>query len=95
MTKTEERIIAERIKLGDHSAYTFVFVLYYADLVLFANTFLRNSSTSEELVQDIFIKLWENLTSLSVNTSSKSYLLKSVQNKCIRPGKKAILHLFL
>jgi RNA polymerase sigma-70 factor (family 1) len=83
MIKIEESILTDRIKQGDSSAFSIVFTHYYADLVIFANTFIRDKETSEEIVQDIFIKLWENRDKITITTSLKSFLLKSVQNKSI------------
>lgn len=68
---------------GDMSAYTLLFKRYYKDLTLFAFTITNNLSQSEEIAQDTFVKLWENRTKICIETSLKSYLLKSVQNKCI------------
>lgn len=83
MIKIEERILTDKIKKGDSSAFSVVFTRYYADLVMFANIFIRDKETSEEIVQDVFIKLWENRNKITITTSLKSFLLKSVQNKCI------------
>ncbi len=65
------------------ATFSFVFTLYYTDLVNFAFTFTRDRDTAEEIVQDLFVRFWENRDSVSVNTSLKSFLLRSVQNKCI------------
>jgi RNA polymerase sigma-70 factor, ECF subfamily len=78
-----ETILIEGIKRGDKSIYSLVFLKYYSDLVLFAHTFLRDKNSSEELVQDVFLRLWEGRDTLSIMSSLKSYLLRSVQNKCI------------
>ena len=83
MTNIEESILSDRIKQGDSSAFSVVFSHYYKDLVMFANTFIRDKETSEEVVQDVFVKLWENKESITIKTSLKSFLLKSIQNKCI------------
>jgi RNA polymerase sigma-70 factor (ECF subfamily) len=51
--------------------------------VIFASRYTNNLSHAEEIVQDTFIMLWEDRCSIRINTSLKSYLLKTVQNKCI------------
>lgn len=81
--KAEETILTERIKRGDSSAFSIVFTQYYSDLVMFANKFIRDRETSEEIVQDVFIKIWESRDIIIITSSLKSFLLKSVQNKCI------------
>jgi len=78
-----EKILVSKIKTGDYTAFECIFNAYYRDLVMFASKFTHDISTAEEIVQDIFVKLWEDHESIKVNSSFKSYLLKTVQNKCI------------
>jgi len=83
MSQIDEKIILQRFQQGDRSAFSFIFTYYYSDLVNFAYTFTRDKDTAEEIIQDIFLKLWENRYSLTITSSLKSFLLRSVQNKCI------------
>jgi len=78
-----EKIIIEKYKEGDRSAFSTIFSVYYTDLVMFAITILNNADSSQEIVQDMFVKLWEDREKIVINTSLKSFLLKSVQNKCL------------
>jgi len=83
MIKREEQILLDRIKDGEKSAFSQVFIYYYSDLVTFANTFLHDTDTSEEIVQEVFITLWKNRNKIEITVSLKSFLLKSIQNRCI------------
>lgn len=78
-----EKILISRLLEGDSSAFSTIFTAYYRDLVIFAIRFTHDSNESEEIVQNTFVKLWEDHESIRINSSLKSYLLKSVQNKCI------------
>jgi len=78
-----ERILLGKLKNDDQSAFTIIFTKYYADLVRFSYGFTRNSNVSEEIVQEVFLKFWENRSSLDIHTSLKSFLLKNVQNRSI------------
>lgn len=78
-----EKILVSKIKTGDYAAFECIFNAYYRDLIMFASKFTHDIGTAEEIVQDIFVKLWEEHESVKVNSSFKSYLLKTVQNKCI------------
>jgi RNA polymerase sigma-70 factor (family 1) len=75
--------LLDKLKSGDKSAFSIIFSTYYRDLVLFANTFTRQTDTSEEIVQDAFVTLWENSDVIEIKLSLKSYLLRMVQNKCL------------
>jgi RNA polymerase sigma-70 factor (family 1) len=78
-----ERLLLGKLKNDDQSAFTIIFTKYYSDLVRFSFGFTRNSDSSEEIVQEVFLKLWENRSTLDIHTSLKSYLLKNVQNRSI------------
>jgi len=78
-----ERILLEKVKNDEQSAFTVLFTKYYQDLVRFSFGFTRNLDVSEEIVQEVFLKLWENRHSLEIHTSLKSFLLKTVQNRSI------------
>ena len=75
--------VLHRLKLGDKEAFNFIFRNYYRGLVLFAMDFVRDQDKAEEIVEGVFIKLWEDRDKIVVHTSLKSYLLRSVQNKCL------------
>ena len=78
-----EKILLGKLQAGDYSAFSNVFSAYYRDLVIFASRYTNDLIYAEELVQDTFVMLWEDRCSIRINTSLKSYLLKTVQNKCI------------
>ena len=78
-----EKILIAKLKAGDKSAFSSIFSFYYSNLVSFANIFLHDSNSAEEIVQDIFVYIWENHEVLLITSSLKSYLLKMVQNRCL------------
>jgi len=78
-----EKEIIDQLQAGDCRAFSNIFNAYYRDLVIFASRFTKELNQAEEIVQDTFVTLWEDRESLKINTSLKSYLLKSVQNKYI------------
>ena len=78
----EKDFISYKLKTGDEEAFNFIFNNYYEGLVLFALGFINDRDQAEEIVQGVFVKIWENHKALDIKTSIKSYLLKAVQNKC-------------
>ncbi|MFZ5942401.1 MAG: RNA polymerase sigma-70 factor [Bacteroidota bacterium] len=83
MIASYEQALLNRLKKSDQAAFTMIFSAYYGDLVRFAFGFFRNSDEAEEVVQDVFVTLWENREQLNIHTSLKAHLLKSVQNRSI------------
>lgn len=78
-----EGILLNKLKSGDTSAFTVIFTKYYKSLVTFSFSFTRDSDLAEEIVQEVFLRLWENREQLAIKSSLKSFLLKSVQNKSL------------
>lgn len=64
-----------------------VFRDYYKPLVRYGNTFLKDSDETEDVVQQVFVSLWEKRTQLDIHTSIRAVLYKSVQNACLNKIK--------
>lgn len=78
-----DNVLIDKLNSGDYPAFTIIFSTYYKDLVVFATRYTHEISNAEEIVQDTFVKLWEDRKSVTIQRSLKSFLLKSVQNRCI------------
>lgn len=73
----------ERIKPGDLSDFRNLYKEYYSALCVYATNFTRDNQIAEEVVQDVFVKIWELGDTLSINTSIGSYLYTSVKNAAL------------
>jgi RNA polymerase sigma-70 factor, ECF subfamily len=74
----------ERIKKGEEVAFESLFRMYYKSLCYFSFKIVKDSIAAEEIVQDIFFYVWEKRETLSLTTSVKSYLFKSVHNNSLK-----------
>ncbi|MGI6340527.1 MAG: RNA polymerase sigma-70 factor [Bacteroidales bacterium] len=81
--KSIEETLISKLSAGDYSVFSCIFTTYYKDLVVFALQYTRDFNNAEEIVQDTFVKLWEDRASINIKKSLRSFLLKSVQNRCI------------
>ena len=68
---------------GDEVVFETVFRDYYERLCNYANTMINDLDESEEIVQSIFLNLWEKRESADIHTSVKSYLYRAVHNNCL------------
>ncbi|MEJ7644746.1 MAG: RNA polymerase sigma-70 factor [Chryseolinea sp.] len=71
------------IRDGNAGAFQRVFDACYESLCEYAFTILRDSDESEDIVQTMFIKLWERRGDLDIKHSIKSYMFRAVYNQCI------------
>lgn len=74
---------SQSFRLGEESAFDSLFRQYYSSLCLFANGYLKDEAASEDLVQECFIKLWEQHTTINKPEAIKSFLYTTVRNRCI------------
>ena len=60
-----------------------LFRQYYPALCRVAFGYVHDRTIVEEIVNDIFVKYWNNRSQIIIRTSIKDYLYKSLQNACI------------
>ena len=82
-SNNEEQFLLNELNKGNKDVFSLLFEKYYKDLVLFAGNILQDKECCEDIVQNIFVKLWENRDTLTIETSLKSFLLTSVKNGCL------------
>ena len=68
------------LKNGDIAVFEEIYRKYYAPLCHYCMRYVESEADSEEIVQDLFAKLWEKHNELEVNTSISAYLYRAVQN---------------
>ncbi|MCL3782594.1 RNA polymerase sigma-70 factor [Prolixibacteraceae bacterium JC049] len=79
---TEKQLI-DNIKSGREEAFKQLFDTYYLQLTIYANKYVSDLDQSRELVQDLFVRLYEKRNKLDIHTSLKAHLYQSVRNSCI------------
>lgn len=62
------------LQKGNVAAFDSLFAIYSVRLYGFALKYLKNETDAQELVQEVFIKVWENRKSLKSELSFRSYL---------------------
>lgn len=60
-----------------------VFKTHFKALHAYAFTFVQDSSVAEDMVQTVFIRLWEKAERLNVHRSLNAYLYRSVYHECL------------
>jgi RNA polymerase sigma-70 factor (ECF subfamily) len=80
----KEIVYFEDIKQGNKEAFDNLFLFYYQQLCRFAFAFTQDRNNSEEVVQRMFVRLWENRKKIIIPKSEKAYLCKSVYNEYLK-----------
>lgn len=79
---TDQELMA-LLKDGDSMAFTEIYNRYFELLYLHALKRIKEEDESEDLIHDLFIRIWEKRAELVFNTTLSAYLYKSVKNRVI------------
>jgi RNA polymerase sigma-70 factor, ECF subfamily len=69
--------------IRSHGDFEIIFKAHYSSLCSYANQYLKDLDASEEVVQEVMLRIWMNRESLRIETSLRSYLFRSVRNGCL------------
>ncbi|MBS1582274.1 MAG: RNA polymerase sigma-70 factor [Bacteroidetes bacterium] len=73
----------QRIIAGDRQAFEQAFRTHYRPLCAFAGKYVKDGDQAEDLVQDLFFRLWQDRERMAITTSLKAYLFTAVRNRCL------------
>ena len=79
---SEQKDFLQRFNLKDEQAYHKLFQQFYSYLVLFAERRVENHKVAEDIVQEIFINIWERNKQYNSINGFKAYLYEAVSNRC-------------
>ncbi len=84
--------LVEKLQKGDLDAFDQIFKKYGDRLFGFAFSYLKSKEETEGLVQDVFMKIWENRKNLKKESSLKSYLFTIAYHNMCKIFRKKQLH---
>lgn len=76
--------ILEKIVSGDESSFERVYRFYYPRLNYFAKQYLLDSEVSKNIVQDVFVELWDKRNNLRNDTNLNAWLFTVTKNKSLK-----------
>lgn len=82
-----DREVIDRFRHGDELAFGVIFDAYYGALVRYAHTILRDMDEAEDVVQGVFIRVWQGRERLDETVLLRSMLYKAVHNGCLNKIK--------
>ena len=86
-TDSPEKDLLRGLYEAEQSAFQEVFVSYYPSLCLFAEKFI-DSDVVEDVVEDVFLRLWQSPVQFENIVHLKSYLYRAVRNGCLNSLKQ-------
>ncbi len=75
--------LLSRLQERDEEAFNEIFLALYPRLCLFAERFVQDSSDAEDIVEEAFIKLWNQPVLFNDDEHLKASLYRSIRNACL------------
>jgi RNA polymerase sigma-70 factor (ECF subfamily) len=83
MAERKEDFLTYQFKAGSVDAFKSIFNQYYKPLCSFARKYVFDLAVAEDIIQELFVKFWEQRNEIQLKTSAKSYLFQSARNECL------------
>lgn len=84
----DEIALISRLKEGHEDSFVYLVDHYSQRLFGYALNLTNNHEMAEDVLQNVFLKIWEKRKRLRVESSLQNYLFKSVYNEFINQYKK-------
>jgi RNA polymerase sigma-70 factor (ECF subfamily) len=81
--QADDETLLARVSEGNREAFSILYSRYIHNLYRYVYLVCKSHEDSEEIVQDLFVKLWENRAHGRVVSSFKSYIYRSAKNQII------------
>ncbi|RXK86504.1 RNA polymerase sigma-70 factor [Filimonas effusa] len=85
-----DKVLLDRLSGGDEGALNDIYLLYWEGLFLSAFNVLKDKAACEDILQDLFLQLWQKRNQIQINSSLSAYLYTAVRYNVfrhIRTGK--------
>jgi RNA polymerase sigma-70 factor (ECF subfamily) len=92
ISKQEEKELIIRLVEGDAEAFEKIYYLYVERVFYFALRYLKDESETEEIVQEVFTKIWESRLNIDPDMSFSGYILTTAKNTIFNENRKKINH---
>lgn len=76
----QDKTIIEQIKQGNYGSFHILFDKYYGALCAYAFEITQNKEASKDIVQELFIKLWNIRNRLDIKSNVNAYLFRACKN---------------
>ena len=86
--KTDYTGLLERLKAFDLDAFGELYVKVRERLFVYAFSFLKDEDAAQDVVQELFVDLWEDGTFEHIHTGLIAYLVRAVRNRSLTYKKK-------
>lgn len=84
----KEEAIWKKIREKDQGIFERYYKEHFKSFFIMAYKYVKDQSQAEEIVNDVFLKLWEDGNSINIESSLKSYIYRAIINRSINALQK-------
>jgi RNA polymerase sigma-70 factor, ECF subfamily len=91
----KEENIWRKIQEKDEITFEHYYKKHYRSFFLMSCKYVKDAAQAEEIVNDVFLKIWEDGDKINIESSLKSYIYKAVINRSINAlnkSKRELIH---
>ncbi|SDK73853.1 RNA polymerase sigma-70 factor, ECF subfamily [Pedobacter sp. ok626] len=85
---SENEVLLTKLRNGDELAFAQIYNLYRSKMYIYAYNLCKSSETAEEIVQEVFIRLWQKKAQINTELNFSAYLKKITLNHVLNHLKK-------
>ncbi|MCK5277997.1 MAG: RNA polymerase sigma-70 factor [Cyclobacteriaceae bacterium] len=86
----EERILVIQLKDGNQASYKALYSRYAPKLFAFSRKYLQSREDAEEIVQEVFLRIWEKKDNIDENQSFSSYVIQAAKHRIFNGFRKNV-----
>ncbi|MBN1187710.1 MAG: RNA polymerase sigma-70 factor [Bacteroidales bacterium] len=83
MDPQKDILLFNQLKKGSKAAFDELFRVYYKPLCRYCYQYVKDKDTTDEVVQEFFVRLWEQKETIAIQKSLMAYLYVSVKNTAL------------
>jgi len=85
---TSEELVWQQIQQKNKKAFESYYKEHYKTFFLASYNYVKSSTVAQEIVNDVFLKIWEDAEKISIESSLKSYIYRAIINRSINALNK-------
>ena len=85
---TSEELVWQQIQQKNIKAFESYYKKHYKAFFLASYNYVKSPTVAQEIVNDVFLKIWEDAEKISIKSSLKSYIYRAIINRSINALNK-------
>ncbi|HEY4196146.1 MAG TPA: sigma-70 family RNA polymerase sigma factor [Mucilaginibacter sp.] len=91
MKHLNERALLQLVSAGDENSFTVLYEHYYPGIYAFVRKYLKSDELSDDICQNVFLKIWEHREQLSVVLEFNAYAFTIAKRQSLDFLKRATI----